>query len=190
MNKSQRLKIALEAFQKGSENNPFLLSSTVRNDRAFKALLGRKVKSSPVCALEWIVAGVLLIAVIAFLFVFTQPGAVNGGGFGGTAAVLWVIYYYRNTLITANEEGIEFYFTVNKFLSRDYITYDKFTLPYERITNLKLKKGRFNTTFRFEFEHQGKTLKVVTAVPNRKRNLENQEVNLSSFLEKVESLQI
>ena len=188
MNKTERLKNALELFQPGNTDTPILLSVTQRNDKAFKALLDRKLKSSPVYFLEWIVAGALLIGVIAFLIAFTAPGAINGGSFGGGAAALYVLHTYKNTLITAREGGIDFYFTENKFGSKDYIVYDKITLPYDRITNLRVKKGRFNTSFRFEFEHGGKTVKIVTTVSNKKRKLEDQGVNLNSFLEKVENL--
>lgn len=188
MNKTQRLKNALEAFQSNSADTPILLSVTQHNDKAFKALLGRKAKSKPVHYLEWVLAGVVFI--IGLGFGFFMHNAFTGGGFGGLFAMLYIIYLNRYTLIAAGEGGVDFYYTERKFASKDYIVYDKVTIPYDKITNLKVKRGRFNTTLRFQFPHDGKTIKMITSVYNKKRHLEEQENNLSSFLKKVESLQV
>jgi len=189
MNKTEKLKNALELFQPGSADTPILLSATQHNDKAFRALLGRKAKYSPVHSLEWILAGAVIIAIIAFIVGFHNAHAGAGGSLGGLFTALYIMYFHRTTLIAADERGIDFYYAEKIFARKEYVVYEKITLPYDRITNMKVKKGRFNTTFRFEFSHKGKTIKLVTHVPNKKRKLEEQGANLNSFLEKVTGLQ-
>ena len=186
MSKHQALKDAIEEFQPGGADAPFSYSTVELNEKGFKALLGRKLNSRPISS----------VSVVAWVFVFilAASGAVSTIMIGSVAApsffsflpIFIVILVYRTTLISATDDGLDFYFIESKRGSK-FVVYDKFSLSYEGITNVKVKTGRFNTGFTFEFLNEGKNYKIRGYMPNKDRKMSEQAENLKHLLEKVSS---
>ena len=63
--------------------------------------------------------------------------------------------------------------------------YDKFSLPFDKITNVKVSTGRFNTAFTFEFLDEGNKYKIRNSVPNKNRKMNEQAENLKILLEEI-----
>ena len=182
----QGFKDGIEAFQPGGSNAPILFSTTVRDDKVFRALLGRKLNSRPTSVLEWVFAIAVIIATVALVLAIGGSGAPPS--FGGFAAVFYIMYFIRTSLVSVGERGLDVYFTEKK--RGQFFVYDKLTLPYDKITNVKIRRGPFNTSFRFKFSHEGKTYKLAVSVANKKRNIEEQADNLTYLHEALEKRQL
>ena len=188
MSKHQVLKNAIEAFQPGGADAPFLYTTTEMNQKSFQALIGRKVKG---WSIHYVVAICIIIAAVSL--VVTVPAILLREqaippAFGGIFAPLFVILYLRSTLISVTDEGLDFYFASSAFGSK-YTVYDKFTLPYDRISNVRVKTGKIlknNRYLTFEFQNNGKTYKIKTSLANRMRRMQEQEGNLRYLLEVLE----
>ena len=180
-------KNAIETFQSANTDSPILLSVTTRDDKAFKVLLGRKLQSRPFSVLEWVATILLIVAVVVALVALSAGGASAGAGgaFGGIFAALYVSYFLRTSLISVSADGLDFYFAEKRRGSK-YVVYDKMSLPYDKITNVKVRRGPFNTSFRFELSNDGKKYKLATSVPNKKRKIVEQAGHLNSLLEVLE----
>jgi len=178
MSKYQVLKNTVESSQPGSSSAPILYSTTELNEKGFKALLGRKVKSRPLTAIV-IVAIIILAISTASTIVFNQAGAPT---FAAFVPMFVVFFFYRTTLITVNDKGIDFYFIDAKRGSK-YVVYDKMSLPYDKITDVNVKTGRFNTSITFVVPYEGKQYKIKTTVPNKQRKMTEQAENLKQLLE-------
>ncbi|MCL2810694.1 MAG: hypothetical protein FWD25_02260 [Clostridia bacterium] len=179
MSKYQAIKDAIEAFQPGGADAPILCSTTEVNEKGFQALLGRKAKSRPMSAAIWICLFVIIAISVANIFAFRQTGTTT---FAAFIPMFIVLFFYRTTLVTVGDEGLDFYFVESKRGST-YVVYDKMSLPYNRITNIKVREGRFNTSFTFEFLNETKKYKIKTSVPNKMRKAEEQAENLKHLLE-------
>jgi len=188
VSKYQAMKSAIEEFQPGGGNAPILYSTTEMNDKAFKSLAGRKLKT-------WSIHTVVLIAAcVIFLVAISLADVFFGGNLGARPAPavfvpFIVIFMFRTTLITVTDNGFEFYFLESKWAS--YVVYDKMSLPYDKITNVTVKTRKFNTYFTFEIPNaiEGKrNYKIKTTVPNKMRKMDEQAENLKLMLAKVEEI--
>lgn len=178
MPKYQAVKEAIEAFQPGGADVSILCATLEVNEKGFRALLGRKPKARPGTAL-WI--GVLLILAlsVAFTLVFRGAGTLT---FGAFVPIFVVFFLFRTTLITVGDSGLDFYFAEPHFGSK-YVAYEKMSLPYDRITNVEVKTGRWNTTFTIEFSNGDKNIKLKTSVSNKMKKMEEQAENLKYLRE-------
>lgn len=68
---------------------------------------------------------------------------------------------------------------------------DKFNLPYDKISSVKVKIGKVikNTHFTFVFLHNNKKHKIKTNMRNKIWKMEEQEKNLEHLLEMLEKKQ-
>jgi len=178
MSKYQALTNAIEAFQPGGADAPILYSTVEVNDRSFKALAGRKLKL-------WSIHTTILLVVCAiFLLAVSVVVAIWGAAPAPAAfAPLFIAFLFRTTFITVTDDGLDFYFIESRFGSK-YVVSDKLSLPYDRISNVKVKVGRIfkQTNVTFEFLHNDKKRKIKVSMPNRMRKMEEQEGNLSYLL--------
>jgi len=185
MSYNQALKDAVKEFQPDKAETPILFSSTEVNERGFKTLLGRKLKSIPISIIEWIIVAVVVIASVAITAILGQAGAPS---FAAFVPVFIVIFLIRTTLISVSDNSIDIYFIANKFGTKKYFVYDKISLPYDKITSTKIKAGRFNTKITFVFTIDDKNYKMRTTVPNRKKHMDDHAVNLKNLIETVEKI--
>jgi len=187
MLKYEALKNAIKDFQPDTTDAPIVYSATEVNSKSFKALLGRNLKSIPVHFIEWIIVIATVVAVVALTTaVYGQVGAPSFGGFfGGFIAVYIFIYLQRTTAISVSDTNLELYFIYSKLWSK-FAVYDKISLPYDKITNVKIKRGIFNTSFRFEFTIDEKNYKMRIVAPNKNRRMTEQAENLKHLLGAVE----
>jgi len=184
MSKYQAMKEAIEAFQPGGANEPILYSTTEVNEKGFKALLGRKVKARPTSVAIWVISIlIILMALLAAAAIAT--GHTGTPTFAAFVPLFVFLFLFRTTLIAVGDNGLDFYFVEHKRGSI-YVAYDKISLPYDRITNVKVRKGRFNTSFAFEFSNEGKSYKIKTSVPNKMKKVNEQAENLKRLLEILE----
>ena len=182
--KYQALKDAIIEFSPGGADAPVVFSSIEVNEKGFKALLGRNLKSRPI-------SSPLVLACIIALFIFAAStaatvmiGAVAAPSYAAFIPVFIVYITHRSALISATGDGFDFYFIESKTGSR-FVVYDKFSLPFDKITNVKVSTGRFNAALTFEFLHEGKEYKIRNSVPNKKRKMNEQAENLKILLEEV-----
>ncbi|MCL1787478.1 MAG: hypothetical protein FWG38_05790 [Defluviitaleaceae bacterium] len=174
MPKHQALKDAIRDFSPGGEDTPVLYSTTEVNERGFKKLLGRNLKSRPISNAVWVFALIIMVGSVALTIMF---GTAGTPAFGGFVPIFVIFFVFRTTVISAGDKGLELYFVEAKWNSR-YMAYDKISLPYDRITSVKTKTGRFNAHFTFVFSDEGKNYKIKTSVPNRDKKMEEQAGNL------------
>jgi hypothetical protein len=92
----------------------------------------------------------------------------------------------RTTLIAAGDESMYIYIIEPKRDSTCTI-YDKMSLIYDKITNVKVKNGRFNTILILNFLINSKKCKLRITIPNKDIKLLEQSVNLKYLLEKIAS---
>jgi ribosomal protein L21E len=183
--KYQSLKDAIEAFEPGGANAPILYSTTEVNEKSFKALAGRKISL-------WPKNTAILIVIYAVLFVtFTAGLTILTSALGGTATPyfafvfpVFLIFLYRETLITITDDGLNFYFLERRFFTK-YVVSDKLSLPFDRIDSAKVKTGRFNTRVTFTFTDEGKSYKITTSMPNKNKNLQEQAEHLKRLLDAI-----
>jgi len=179
MSKHQALKNAIEGFQSGGADAPILYSTTEMNEKGFKALLGRKLQSRPLPVALWIGVFAIMAVSIVSTVAFRQAGVST---FGAFVPIFVVFFFIRTTLISVGDQGLDFYFIESKRGSK-YAVYDKISLPYDRIANVKVKTGRFNTHFTLEFSSEDKNYKIKTSVPNKNKKMQEQAENLKHLLE-------
>jgi len=182
MSKHQALRDAIIEFQPGGADAPILYSSIEMNEKSLKALLGRKLKprhkSLYIALLIW--AFVIIAASSVVIIAFGQVGAPSFAAF----VPLFIIILIRTTIISVTDDGLDFYFIEAKRGSK-FVVYDKLSLPYDRMTNVKVRAGRFNTSFTFEFTSEDKKYKLKTTVPNKLKKMNEQAENQKQLLEKV-----
>ena len=182
MSKHQTFKNAIEAFQPGRADAPILYSTVEVNEKGFQALLGRKAKPRPMSVSIWI--SILIIIAISVV----TPMVAGHAGTPTFAAFipLFVLFFcFRTTLIAVGEKGLDFYFIEPKPGST-YAAYDKISLPYDRITNVKVRTGRFNTSFTFTFSSETKNYKINASIPNKMKKVKEHSENLKRLLEAFE----
>ena len=183
MSKYQAMKEAVEIFQPNAAEAPFLYSMLEVNEKGFQVLLGRKVKPPPFFAAAFIfvliIIAVTILSIISFIYKWTPLVS-----FMPSYIILFitVFYYYRKTLIFISENGLDFYFIESKLGSK-YIAYDKISLSYYRITNIKIKTGKYNTNITFEFSKENKSYKIKAAVPNKVKKMNEQAENFKYLFE-------
>jgi hypothetical protein len=114
-------------------------------------------------------------------------GHISAPTFAALFPVFFMFYYVRTTLISVTDKGLDFYFIESKN-NLKYEVYDKISLPYDMITNIKVKKGRFNTGFTFEIAIEDKSYKIKTSVQNKNKKIKEQAENLKQLLETLEKL--
>jgi hypothetical protein len=182
MEKYRIFKNAIETFQRGGADAPILYSTTEMNEKGFKSLLGRNIKMRPMAP---IIMAFMLIIVITSALTIIFPGYSGTAGFTGFVPV-WVIFFaYRTTLITVGADGLSFYCIDSKFGSK-YVVYDSFSLPYDKITDIKIKSGRYNTSFTFEFSNDDKKYKIKNYVTNKINKMDEQAQNIKYLKESLE----
>ena len=181
MSKNEAFTSAIEAFQPGGADAPILYSTTEMNEKGFKALLGRKIKWRSISGGIVICAIFIMAASLISVIFHGQSGSPT---FAAYIPMFIVIFVYRTTLINVREDRLDFYFIDYKFGSK-YVVYDSLSLPYDRIMNVKVRTGRFNTRFTFEFLNDDKKYKIKTTVPNKMRKAEEQAENLKYFHEVI-----
>ena len=173
MSKHQAFRDAIEAFEPGAADAPILYSTTEVNEKGFRALLGRKATARPFTV-------VVAVCVIAILVISTAStiafGQVSAPTFAAMFPVFFIFFFLRTTVIAVTEQGLDFYFVDAK--RGKQVAYDKMSLPFDRITNMKVRPGRWNTSFTFEFLHEEKTYKIKTSVPNKMKKMAEQAENL------------
>ena len=183
MSKYSAFKNAIETFQSGAADAPILMATTEVNDKGFKALLGRKLKWQPGISTGILIAAFAIIAVSAFsIALFGNTGTP---AFAAFVPMIVIIFLIRTTFVTIGDSGLDFYFADPRLGSK-YVVYDKLSLPYDKITNVKKRTGKFNTGFVFEFSADGKTYKIKTTVPNKIKRTDEQAENLKRLLEVLE----
>jgi len=184
MSQHQELKNAIEAFQPDGANAPILYSTTVYNDKGFRALLGRKLNGR-----QSVATGILigLIVIVAITIIIILLARQTGTPIFVTYVPLSVfILLYRTTIITVSDTGLEFYFIDQKRGSK-YAVYDKMSLPYDMITNTVAKTGGFNSRFTFEFSNDGKKYKISVSIPNKMKKMAEQADNLKYLHEALKT---
>jgi hypothetical protein len=177
----QAMKEAIEAFQPGGANSPILYSTLAVNERGFKALLGRNTKQRPIY-------GILLICLFVFaaatIITAISPSYTGSSSFASFVPIYVIIFLTRTTLVSVGDNSIDFYFVESR-RGRKFVAYEKISLPYDKITNVKARTGRFNTRITFEFSIEGKSYKISATVPNKDKKANEQAENLRSLLAAV-----
>jgi hypothetical protein len=182
MSRYQVFKDAIETFQPGGAKSSILFSTTEVNEKGFQALLGRKIKwRSMSISIAIITLAIIAASAITIIF-FGHTGTPS---FAAFVPLFIIIFLFRTTLITVNDDGLDFYFIDSKF-GRKYVAYDKISLSYDMITNVKIRTGKFNTGFTFEFSNGDKKYKIKTTVPNKMRKVSEQAENMKHILEMLE----
>lgn len=184
MSRQQAFQEAIEAFQPGGADAPVLYSSVEVSKRSFTALAGRKLKL-------WSTHTTILVVVCIVFLAVISVATVIWSGNTQTAPVpaifmpLFIALLFRTTLITVTNDGLNFYFLESRFGSK-YVVSDKLSLPYDRISNVRVKVGKFNTHITFSFLHNDKTCRIKTTIPSKMRKMEEHEGNLNYLLEMLE----
>jgi len=182
MSRHEALKSAIKNFQSDAMEAPILYSATEMNGKGYKALLGRQLRSIPISVAEWIIMILFLVAGTAATIIV---GTVGTPSFAATFTAVFIVFFVqRLTIVSVGDNNLYFYFIKQKSGSK-FDVYDKIILPYDKITNVNVKTGKFNTTFRFEFSIDDKIYKLRAIVPNKKKKMAEQAVNLKHLLEKV-----
>jgi len=189
MSKYQTLKDAIEVFQPGGSDAPILYASTEVNEKAFKVLAGRKLKLwTGNTTILMVVCFVFLAAVSVFaVFLNAYLGAATPAPTVAAFMPFIVILLFRTSFITITDDGLNIYFIEYRFGSK-YVISDKLSLPFDSVSNVKIRVGKIlrTTNFTFEILHNDKKYKVRTSVSNRKRKMGEQEENLAKLLELFE----
>ncbi|MCL2827328.1 MAG: hypothetical protein FWD99_01135 [Oscillospiraceae bacterium] len=190
MSKYQKIKNAIEAFQPDGANVPILYSTTEVNEKGFNALTGRKLKLwSSRTTIAVVVCVIFLIAISAVATFLTGSGMASAPA---AFVPLFIALLFRTTPIAIRDDGLDFYFLESR-LDFKYVVSDKLSLPYDRISNVKMKTGsvfKNNRYFTFEFLHNDKKYRIKTSMSNKKRKMKEQEENLKYLLEVLEKKQI
>ena len=184
MTRYQSFQNAIEAYQPGAAALPIVFFTTELNEKGFKALTGRKLKwSLPVFIIIGIAIIILFSAIAAIFSVFGGHPGGAGGASGAIFVAIILPVILRSTLITAGAEGLDFYYVKTGFGSKCTV-YDKMSLPYDRLTGVRVKRGKVfkNTQFIFEFMDGDKKIKIKTTANNRMRKVDEHIGNLEHLL--------
>jgi len=184
MSKYQKLKDAIETFQPNGADGSILYASTELNEKGFKAILGRNLKSQRITTVVAICVVIILTTSTILTVAFGHAGAPS---FATFLPIFIVLYFYRSTLIVAGDEGLDFYFTSEKF-GGAHVVYDKMTLSYDKVTDVKTQTGRRNTRFVVTYSVGEKTYKIKITASNGTKKIPEQAGNmehLRSILEKI-----
>lgn len=188
MSKYQRFQNAIEGFQPGSENAPILYVTTEVNEKGFKALSGRKLRlwASHTGVVLLVCACILVAASLAAVILTRQLGGTAVPAAAAFMPAFITVFLMRATLLTVTDVGLDFYFLEIKF--GGYAVSDKISLPYNRISRVKVKAGKVfkYTYFTFWFDDNGKSHKIKISVSNRVRKMQEQSENLNVLLETLE----
>jgi len=185
MSKNQAMKGVIKAFRPGGADAPILYASTEVNEKSFKVLTGRKLKLwSTHTTILLAVCAIFLIAILFVATILTGPAAAP---VPAVFTPLIIALLFRTTLITVTDTGLDFYFIESRFGSKHVVS-DKLSLPYDRISHVKIKVGKVfkNTYFTFEFLQDDKKYKIKTSMSNKMRKMKEQEENLKYLLEMLE----
>jgi len=182
-----RLKNAIYDFQHDAVDAPILWSMTNMSS-GFKALLGRRLKSMSITALPIVM---FVLVVISLIGVIVLSGSTRTSL--ALHAIVWTMhiclwFFRRFTILSITDKGLELYFTQTKFSlthGLKYVMYDKINLSYDRMTNVRVKRGWLRTSFRFEFTSEGKSYKVKTYVLNKSNEMSVQATNLKYLVEMI-----
>ena len=187
MSKYQGFKEAIEAFQPGGADAPILYATTEANEKSFKALSGRKLKL-------WSSRTTIVILVCALIFIAASVvSAILTRQLGGTPVPapavfvpMFILFLFRTTLVTIGDAGLNFYFLEIKF--GKYAVSDKISLPYDKISNVKVKVGKVfkHTHLTFHFDVNGKNHKIKISISNRMKKVQEQSENLKVLTETLE----
>ncbi|MDR2569612.1 MAG: hypothetical protein LBD23_04855 [Oscillospiraceae bacterium] len=183
MSEYRILKNAIREHTPDYADVPILFSSIEYNSKSFEALLGRKLKSGPIPLKLFIITISIVLVSIILTALF---GRIGISGFIVLFPVFSVIFFMRTTLIAAGDESMYIYIIEPKRDSTCTI-YDKMSLIYDKITNVKVKNGRFNTILILNFLINSKKCKLRITIPNKDIKLLEQSVNLKYLLEKIAS---
>ena len=182
MSKYQAYKDAIEAINPGGASAPILISTTTTNDKVFNALIGRKIKSRPLSFYYVLSIFIILAVVIINIVLYRQSGTPVVIAY---VPLIITFFMYRTTLISINDDGLVFY-CVEANPGPKYDAFDQFNIAFDRIDNVKIKTGRFNTNITFGFIHNEKKYYYITTVPNRIKKIEEQAQNIKYMLETLE----
>ncbi|MDR2599153.1 MAG: hypothetical protein LBC73_02650 [Oscillospiraceae bacterium] len=183
MSKYRILKNTIKEYTPDYADVPILYSTIEYNSKSFEALLGRKLKSGPIPIVFFIVTISIVLISIILTALF---GRVGISGFIALFPVFSIIFFMRTTLIAVGDESMYIYIIEPKRDST-YTIYDKMSLMYDKITNVKVKKGKFNTILILCFLINNKKCKLRITIPNKDKKLLEQSVNLKYLLEKLAS---
>ncbi|MDR2546207.1 MAG: hypothetical protein LBC96_01690 [Lachnospiraceae bacterium] len=182
MSKYQSLRNAIKEFAPTGEDVPFLCSSTQVNEKAFKALLGRKLKPHPIHMITWLcifLAGAAIVGITAF-FNQTNPYTIVI-----LVPVFIILFLNRSSLIAITDDGLRIYFFLSKLKNKNVI-YDQVFLPFDKITELAVSKGVYNTDLSFLFDIEEKTHTITMSVPNIDKKMDEQAENLIRLMNVLE----
>ena len=188
MTKEQMLKSAVNAFRPGVADAPVLYASVEVGKNGLMALLGRnrlKRSANDVVAAICITLAVIVLAVS----ILTGHLALIPAAFS-ILTMSAGVYRLRFAIIAIEDTGLDFYF-VDTYYAH-YEVYDKFSLPYDKIANVTMRKGKIfkNTNFTFDFLSDGLRLEIRASMPNRTKKIKEQGENLKVLLEVLEKKQI
>jgi len=179
----QKMLDAIEAFEPGAGNAPIVYAQTEVNEKIMSALAGRKLrlwtgsttKVFMVCVLIWL-ASVVLMSL--------ATRNVAGGAFAGAWAGFIVIWFFRATLLTVSESGLNLYFLEMRMTNAKVVVTDKLTLPLAQAANVRVKTGRVlkNTHITLEFLIDGKKRRLRITAPRRLRKAPEHQDNLQDLL--------
>jgi hypothetical protein len=194
MTKYEVFKKTVEKFQPGGTEGAFMLSAITEVDsRSFKVLLGRNLKY-----MKWWFSPVLWIGLIFFLTVvlgatiaFFMGVSVSTSPIAIFFILIGISCLYRDTIITVTSDGLDIYLLNSLFIFGVTTADDKVSLPFDRISCVKVKTGKVfqRTHFTFEFLHNDKMYRIKTTVANRLKMSEQAE-NLRRLFETLEEKQL
>jgi len=188
MTRYQKFQNAIEAFEPGAGSAPIVCTNTEVNEKMFRLLAGRKLKLWTSGTTAVLCVSVLLLLAISVLNAIVWR---NAGGAAPASAVfvpMIIIYLLRTTLVTVDQNGLNFYFIEIRF-GADYVVSDKMSLPFDQIVGMKVKTGKVlkNTHFTFTVMQNGKVRKIKTSTSAKMRKVPEHPEHLKSLLQTLES---
>lgn len=166
----------------GGGDAPVLYASLELNEKGFRALLGRRLNTRPGAITLLVAVTIVLVISVTVTIFFGQTGTPT---FAAFFPIWFMFMFIRNVIVAVGDNALDIHFTEPK-LGQKYVVYDKMSLPFDRIDNVRVKRGRFNTHFRFEISAEDKSYKIKLSVPNKQRKNDKHTGNLAALLEKLE----
>ena len=188
MTRYEKFQAAIEAFEPGAGNTPIVCTNTEVNERVFRQLAGRKLKLWTRGTTVTLLISMLIVLAAAFLTILATQHA---GGSAPTAGIFipWVIVLlFRTTLVTVDQNGLNFYF-IEIRLGSGYVVTDKMTLPFDQIVSMKVKTGKRskNAHFVFTVMQNGKARKFKTSASGKMHKVPEQTEHLNALLQVLEN---
>jgi len=185
---TQKFRDALNAFEPGAGEGAFVCTNTEINDRILNALADRKLRLWTSGTTVVILVSLLIVlatAVLAAVLTTTSAGVAP-------APIMFVFLIpllLRTTFITITDSGLNFYFLEIKLGSK-YVISDKLFLPFDQITNVRIKTGKVfkNTQIIFDVMINGKQRKLKTTAAHRVRKMPEYQDNLQALLQALATL--